>query len=383
MIRTALKALARNSSPAGARLMAIGGANWVASSLLRSTRSLAPLSVKIGVNSSCNARCKTCDIGTKTELTPFYTNNIVAEAPEIDLDLATSVVDALRHARPKICIDSTEPLLYRHLGALVEHVSARHMQSLVLTNGLLLSDRARGLVEAGLDELVVSIDGPAAINDEVRGLPGLTAKAYAGLEEVRRVTADRAGKGPVLRINAVISAHSQDHLLDLLHELAALEVGLTSVTLYHQNFVSRDMAERHNSTFGIELPVAMSNCEQADPEAVDVSRLAEQVRALQVRPWPFSVRWVPAIEGKDELRRYYSAHHEIVGSSRCLAPWMIMRVKPNGDVGVIGRCFDIPFGNCRDENPLQLFNGVSMRLFRRVLLDNDLMPACTRCCGSL
>lgn len=383
MLRTVLTALARNSSPAGARLFALGGMNWLSASCFHSTRSFAPLSVKIGVNSVCNARCLTCDIGTKSELTPFFRNNVVKDTPEINLDLAKRVVDSLRGVRPRICIDSTEPLLYRDLVPLVRHVKTRRMQSLVLTNGLLLTDRAAGLVDAGLDELVVSIDGPIPVNDRVRGLPGLTERAFEGLREVHRLK--RSGKlgKPALRINTVISSHTQHDVLGLLHELKNLGLGLASVSLYHQNFVSQDMATAHNLRWEHELPVTVSNCEQAAPEAVKTADLAEVVSAVDGEDWPFQVRWVPRLQTERQLRRFYDEHDSLVGSARCLAPWMIMRVRPNGEVGVMGRCFDIPLGNCIDDDLLKIFNGVRFRRFRRLLLDNETMPACKRCCGSL
>ena len=385
MIESTRRQIARNSAPKGIRLLGAGALNGICRWPLRSTCSWTPVSVKIGVNSVCNARCLTCDVGTKNVETPFFRNNTTSELrPDMPFELATRIIDQLSSVRPQICIDSTEPLLYRDLGRLVRYVKSRRMSCLVLTNGLLLADRARKIVDSGLDELVVSIDGPAEVNDSVRRVPGLTEKAFSGIQEMHRLKQRIGGStGPKIKVNVVISEHTQHTLAELLSTLRDLEAGIAAVTLYHQNFISPEMSDAHNRAWGTELPVTAANCASADPSNVDPDSLAAMVGTVERTDFPFRIRWVPYLRSPVALRRFYTAHLETIGSGRCLAPWMILRVRPDGETGIIARCIELSLGNCCESDILSIFNGAGIRRLRRILLDHGPLPACFRCCGAL
>lgn len=72
--------------------------------------------------------------------------------------------------RPLIAFSGGEPLLYKDCVSLVRHIKARRLPCIVLTNGVLLGRHAEGLVESGLDAIAVSLDGPEAVHDEIRGV---------------------------------------------------------------------------------------------------------------------------------------------------------------------------------------------------------------------
>lgn len=81
-----------------------------------------------------------------------------------------------------------EPLLDPRLPDYVRHAALLGLKPVLDTNGLLLDEKTvRGLKEAGLFEISVSLDSPdPATHDRFRGVPGLFEKALAGLEHCRR-----------------------------------------------------------------------------------------------------------------------------------------------------------------------------------------------------
>ena len=106
----------------------------------------------------CNQKCPICGAGNGTYAMPkgFLPRGWFA-------DLATAAFE-LRPAA--VCLHARgEPLLHPHITELIGALHAKGLQTHMATNGLLLtSDLARGLRNAGLDQLVVSHPGISAEN---------------------------------------------------------------------------------------------------------------------------------------------------------------------------------------------------------------------------
>ena len=71
------------------------------------------------------------------------------------------------------------------------------------------------LREAGLTHVVFSLDGPEAVNDEMRGVPGLYAKVIRGFEKVRA-----AGMSPQVSVVASVPGVKTQTFLGWLVELS-------------------------------------------------------------------------------------------------------------------------------------------------------------------
>ena len=379
MLGKKLQPLFRNSVSLTPFTFFNGGLSWLRHHFSASGYSYAPISVKIGVNSVCNARCKTCDLGTGHKTT--YYANMDFDKQQLDYDLALRVIDSLAMIRPKIVIDSTEPLLYRPLFDLIRSIKQARMKCMVQTNGLKLQTFAEAVMESGVDDIGVSIDGTADVHDEIRGVRGMYGKVIAGLHQIQRLKRDQSSKHPTISINYVISSHSQHVISDFVKELAAMDISINAVNFYHQSFISEKMAALHNRTWEHQFPVTPTNCSEANPEEVDCRLLAEQVQHIQHLTFPFQVRWIPFLENEAAISTFYHEHLCIVSNAKCLVPWFTCRINPDGSVSILTRCFHVMLGNVKDQTIMEIFNGKPMRDFRRLLKHEKIFPACTRCCG--
>jgi len=122
----------------------------------------------------CNARCAICPHWRKhgaagDELT----------TPEIQAGLALLE----RHGLRAVNFTGGEPLFREDLEAVIEEASRRGIWTSIVTNGSLLTrDRLAALKDAGLDNLLVSLDSPnPAVHDGHRGIPGLHHKVLTVL----------------------------------------------------------------------------------------------------------------------------------------------------------------------------------------------------------
>jgi len=160
------------------------GARWAWSDIARFVRTL--LASRVGrrgpfflshlITGRCNCRCPTC----------IWRDN---EADELE----TSVIERLyRGANDGGFVANAiwggEPLLRQDLGRLCRSSRENGMMTTVITNGLLLPDRAH---EIGQEAhcIIVSLDYPESSgHDSFRGMPGLFARAVEGIETLKRMS---------------------------------------------------------------------------------------------------------------------------------------------------------------------------------------------------
>jgi cytosylglucuronate decarboxylase len=110
-----------------------------------------------------------------------------------------------------------EPLVHREVVALVSTIRDFGMRPSLITNGHFLGEKAADLAEAGLEQVVVSLDGTERVHDELRGAPGLFARAVAGLHAARAC-------GVQLRVNTVVGRANFRELVGLQQLLTELHV---------------------------------------------------------------------------------------------------------------------------------------------------------------
>jgi Fe-coproporphyrin III synthase len=375
-----LNTLKRNSVSLKFSSLVIGVLSTLYRQFSPSGYSFAPMVVKLGVNSLCNAKCKTCDIGTHNRDTTFY-RNMNVEDQVLDFNLAAKVVDEVATYRPKIVIDSTEPLLYKPIFELIRHIKNRKMECHIQTNGLDLERFSGEIVDSGLDSLGVSIDGTASVHDSVRGIPQMYNRIFSGLEKIQQQKAKSRLKEPYLIINYVISEHSQEVMVDFVKDLIDRGILIKTLNFYHQSFISKTNATAHNKMWGNVLPVTQSNCYEADPELIDWHQMAQTISEVNNISTPFNINWIPQLEEEESIKSYYLDHLSPVGKRACVVPWHIVSVKPDGSVNIIHRCFDLSLGNVQEQPLMDIFNGPPIREFRQLMRTQKVLPACERCCG--
>lgn len=169
-----------------------------------------PVLVHFEVTMRCNARCGFCDYWK----TP-------ADARHTELD---SFADAARAFDPMlITFTGGEPLLRRDLESVVRSVanavSLRYI-TLITHGGMLTTDRARSLWDAGIDQFNISLDYLDGRHDAARGIPGLTERILRTAEALAE-----DGRADV-RFNTVIKQDNLDQLLPIAQRAADLGVGV-------------------------------------------------------------------------------------------------------------------------------------------------------------
>lgn len=165
--------------------------------------------MRISVTDRCNIRCLYC---MPAEVTRFLPRADLLTFEEIDRILRVCVARGVRKAR----LTGGEPLVRANLDRLVRllHAIPGLEEIALTTNGMLLAEQAKGLKQAGLDRLNISLD---ALNPEV--FQRLTRRT--GVEQVvAGIDAAREVGFAKIRLNAVIIKDLNESEIQPLAEFA-------------------------------------------------------------------------------------------------------------------------------------------------------------------
>ncbi len=143
--------------------------------LLPRGRSLPPDCVYLMPALRCNLACPYC-----------FQRDLSEPADALSIDEWQVVVKEIRALGCTVALLGGEILLYPHFLRLLAMVKSVGLPAVLITNGVLLPWYAERLVQAGLDCLIVSIDGP----------PPTGAHSPRALAPNGESQSGRAGEGP-------------------------------------------------------------------------------------------------------------------------------------------------------------------------------------------
>lgn len=319
-----------------------------------------PVCLYLETTNRCNLLCTTCP-RTYEELEP---------PADMSWELFTTIVDQVPDLSRAVLHGVGEPMLVKELPRMVRYLKDRGVYVLFNTNGTVLNERnGRALIEAGLDELRVSLD--AATRKSYIAVRG---KDYFGriLKNVAAFRALQEREGHQRpRVSAWLTG-----LKETVAELPAFvrvaaDAGVKEV--YLQRLVFFD-----ENAVGLARP-DQALFERLAADETQYIREAEDVAAsLGIT---FSASGA-ASEPEASLRRADDANPW----SLCGRPWTVMYFTANGRALP---CCIAPFsqrgyehytlGDATQQSLRDIWNGVPYQSFREALQSNHPPAACGNC----
>ncbi|TWB39560.1 radical SAM protein [Nitrospirillum pindoramense] len=310
-------------------------------------------------HSRCNCRCVMCDIWKAnrngSSLDPATVDRLVADLQSLGVRW--------------VVLSGGEALLHPNLWALCAALKTLPLKITLLSSGLLLERHAAAIV-TWCDEVIVSLDGPEATHNRIRGIKDAYASLAAGVDALRQQRASYpvAGRCVVQRGNFLDLPATVD---------AAKALGLDSIS-----FLGADL-----SSTAFNRPQGWEG-----PRVEDVGLDADQCDALDAilgalaanHAGDFASRFIQ--ESPARLSRIVAHYRAALGLAppppvRCNAPWISTVVEANGTVRPC--FFHEPIGTLGSDGTLpEILNGPAARAFRAGL-DMHSDPTCRRCVCSL
>src|SRR5882724_5912867 len=319
-----------------------------------------PVCLYLETTNRCNLLCTTCP-RTYEELEP---------PADMSWELFTSIVDQLPDIERAVMHGVGEPMLVKNLPKMVRYLKDRGTYVLFNTNGTVLNEKnGRALIEAGLDELRVSLDASNA-----KSYRAVRGKDYFNriLRNVRafRDLQVREGKERP-RVSAWLTG-----LKETIAELPAFvqvaaEIGVKEVYLQRMVFFEND-------SIGLARPDQALYEHMTREEA---AYLEEATRLARHYGMTFSASGAASEPGMS-LKR----HDDGSPWSMCRRPWTLMYFTANGRALP---CCIAPFsqrgyenytlGDAAQQTLREIWVGEAYRDFRRGLLSDKPPVVCANC----
>ncbi len=322
-----------------------------------------PLYVQIGVVNACNYRCQFCwDHPTFVSKEHPYPDDIAeryyTEHPEIDRNKAymswemyTALVDDLRAigTRKIKFIGRGENFLHKRFTDMVVYAKERGFNVSITTNGSLITDEhVTRLVEAGLDEIFVSVNaGSARSYNEIH--IGTKPDAF---DRVRRTLSlfssekRRLGRsGPFMHLSFVIQANNYFEMPDMVRlaqEVGAQRVAFNRISVYDgTKFLM--LSEEQNR-------------EALDRHLVEAERLSQQLGVLT------NADFFRARPGEEQRSQ------EIHSKIPCYIGWYFSIILADGTVNPCCECLRA-LGTLQTHRFKDIWFGEAYRQFRGEISD--------------
>lgn len=346
---------------------------------LRDGESSALKQISIKITNMCNLRCKMCGQWGETGY------NIGKPAKEINktlpFDVYKKLVDDVADRKPIFYIWGGEPFLYPDIMPFLKYLKGKKLITAIVTNGIKLKKNAEELVEMGLDCLMVSLDGPREVHNEIRGSGTCFDILVEGLQEINEQKRLLKKKKPYIVPLVTISRYNEDYLEDIFDVAAGLDIDCLIV--YYSWFTTPELGQAHTRLMESRLgctPLAWKGY-VGEFSRVNTDLLMDSVRRIKEKEYPFFYMFIPDLKEAD-IVKYYESPVNMFGYSRCLMPWLAAELMPNGDMTFCRDYPDYTIGNITQDSIINLFNSERARKFRKLLKDEGgLLPICARCCG--
>jgi MoaA/NifB/PqqE/SkfB family radical SAM enzyme len=333
-----------------------------------------PSMITLRMTNQCNLRCTQC--GQWGENGAFRHR---PEAPRKELTTSQwrTFLDQMSGSCPHVYFFGGEPMLRRDLLPLVRWAAEKGMATGVNTNGTFLRGRGDEIVGAGLDYIIVSIDGPREVNNLIRiGYRDSFGIATEGVQEV--VAARRRNKAlcPLIEIFMTLTPDNQGEILSTAR--IARELGADYFSLAAGMFTTPELAAASEREYQAEFGIAPTFYHGfvRDVSRMNADAIMRDVRTIRAL-WGSRFKEYPPI--KFDLATYYHRPEQKLSHRQCIAPWLTMQIMPDGTMAFCEDFADLPCGNVTQEHPLDLWNNSRSRAWRRRIRTKGVFAAESRC----
>jgi radical SAM protein with 4Fe4S-binding SPASM domain len=320
-----------------------------------------PVCLYLETTNRCNLLCTTC---------PRTYEQLEPEA-DMPWELFTSLIGQYSNIARVVLHGIGEPMLVKDLAQRVKHLKDRNIYVLFNTNGTLLTEiNGRALIEAGLDELRISLDAAEAeVFQMVRG-KDFFDKIVANIKNFTRI--QRELNAPKPRVSLWLTGLRET--VDQLPSFVRLAHSIGVAEVYLQRLVFFDAPLSEHSLARAESALFEHTTEREESLIHEAESLAKELGVM------FSASG--AVDPGESIKMQRSDNPW----SLCRRPWSLMYITANGRVLP---CCIAPFsmkgygsftlGNATQSSLREIWNGPEYQRFREGLLTSAPPQACANC----
>lgn len=338
-----------------------------------------PIQISLRITNVCNHKCDVCgQYGRRGYMKNKNSKHLFKTLP---VEKYKELVDQVAHYKPIFYVTGGEAFLYPGFVELMNYIKKKGCILSVVTNGVLLEKYAEEIVKNSWDMILVSFDGPKEIHDKCRNLKGAYDAVVKGILKINEVKKKYGKVKPFVLTSTTISSVNAG-VLDKTFEIGK-KLNPDIVIIYLSWFTSEEIAKKQTRILQEKLGITpftwRSYVKNFTEEEAKLFR--KSISEIKKKKWPFEYMVIPNIKDKD-IAKYYLNSSEMFGYAKCVAPFIMVDIMPNGDVTTCRDFIDVKVGNITEKPILDIWNDEEFVKFRKLLIENrGLLPQCSRCCG--
>ncbi|MEK7477558.1 MAG: radical SAM protein [Candidatus Coatesbacteria bacterium] len=332
-----------------------------------------PVVLSATVTNACNLRCRMCaQWGPEGYIRGGRPQQAMPVSRWLEL-----VDEAARLGTKVAVLRGGEPLLFPGVLEIIRRMKARGLFLCMDTNAVFLERHAEELVDSGIDVITVSVDGPEAVHDRVRGVPGTFRAMAGGVRAVNDAKKRKASMIPEMGACFTISPESLPGLPvmgDVMRELGLPTISANPYYYFPQR-IGAAYEERMRRELGCEAYSWRGFHHEGsgvNPEAFLRAWYEFKARLGETKLYPFMDL------SDNDYRHWFSDNETPVGRRECPNPARLLDIQPGGDANF---CVDFPdyvIGNVAARSLEEVWNGERAQSFRREVAAAP-FPVCLRC----
>jgi radical SAM protein with 4Fe4S-binding SPASM domain len=293
---------------------------------------IPPLAAFLILTYRCNLNCHFC----------FQSRERREAYPDMSIEDVRLIEENFRKSffyKPRIHLFGGEPTINRDFPEIVKYLGGKGYRLSLTTNGVGIHDCI---------EPLLAVKARVEINMSIN-----TMNFEEQLSALQLFEKHDVKKRIYVNIACPINRDNQHNLAEIIRKF--------------ENSYARCITLQHSIFIKNRIP---------DLNPVQLKKQVEEIKRKRYRR---PVMFFPDIKAKD-IEEYYMNPDFPDNSNRCVLPWFLLIIQPNGDVLP---CEEIEavIGNAKRGKLSRIWNGREYREFRQKIQQNGLShPACYRCC---
>lgn len=188
-----------------------------------------PFFISVEPSDTCQLQCPECPVGQR--------HKSIKEGTLLDENNFKKIIDELKSDLFHVIFYfQGEPLINKRLTDFVSYAHQQKIFTSTSTNAQLLnSDRAKSIVESGLDKLIISMDGTTQETYETYRIGGKLEKAIDGVKNIVKWKERLKSLTPIVEIQFIVmrsNEHQIKEMRALAKELGANRIAFKTAQLY-------------------------------------------------------------------------------------------------------------------------------------------------------
>lgn len=328
-------------------------------------------SIYLKLTDSCNLHCSMCGqaINRKTGL--------VKEKNFLDFSAIKEFFNPIIEKINYVNLWGGEPCMHPQFLEYVKYFKDNGKYVSIATNGTFLEKYGEAMVKYGVDEIVVSVDGPRSIHNKIRGGHNAFERSEEGIKKVMEFKKHKQIK-PKIYINCTVVEDNVKYLQDVLEWSRIINVNKLMFQL--PMFFSEAQVQEYEDicirSWGI---CAKSPRGFLGNYNIDTEKLFNFYTKVMREHRDIADFYNFRFNNEREMEKYFSEPENNLGRARCVVLDSTLVVEANGDLVMCPDFPDVIYGNIYDKNQ-ECISSEIRENFIAGFKKYSGYPICSRCC---